>query len=167
MNSSNSEKVTCLAVGDPHFQVNNVTDAEELIKKVNKLVKQLHPTFVVILGDLLHTHEKVHTTPFNIATRLIITLARKVQVFLIIGNHDYVNNQQYLTNKHPFNSFKKIENVTVCDHVVLRTINGMKFIFCPFLVLIFNSFKTSNILFCCSELTPYMVSSVTSLSLFI
>ncbi len=82
-------KVTCIAVGDPHFQVNNVLDAEELIVKVNKLVEQLQPTFVVILGDLLHTHEKIHITPFNLATRLITSLAHKVQVFLIIGNHDY------------------------------------------------------------------------------
>lgn len=87
--SDGTDKVTCLAIGDPHFQVNNVIDAEDLIKKVNKLVIQLQPTFVVILGDLLHTHEKIHITPFNLATKLITSLARKVQVFLIIGNHDY------------------------------------------------------------------------------
>nr|QBK87127.1 MAG: DNA repair exonuclease [Marseillevirus LCMAC201] len=87
--TSTENKVTCLAIGDPHFQVKNILDAEELIKKVNKLVTQLQPTFVVILGDLLHTHEKIHVSPFNTATRLITSLARKVLVFLIIGNHDY------------------------------------------------------------------------------
>jgi len=130
--SNGSKKVTCLAVGDPHFQVNNVHDAEELILKLNKLVEQLQPTFVVILGDLLHTHEKIHVTPFNLATRLITSLSRKVHLFLIIGNHDYQNNQQFLTDKHAFNSFKKIKNITVCDHVILRTINHMKFVFCPY-----------------------------------
>jgi predicted phosphodiesterase len=80
---------TCLAIGDPHFQVNNVVNTEELIKKVSTLVKKVKPTFVVILGDLLHTHEKIHVTPFNLATRFITELARRVPVFLIIGNHDY------------------------------------------------------------------------------
>lgn len=275
------EKITCLAIGDPHFQVNNVPDAQELIEKVNNLVEEQQPTFVVILGDLLHTHEKIHTTPFNLATKFITSLARKVHVFLIIGNHDYCfgenvqvmkfdgtpilsqnikmgdilmgddflprtvisttngckqlytistfdselhpfqvtcdhllslikfdennykyidisaeefynlnqnekikyklytatkirktiayltydinvvpseignyygwtvdgnnkfllfdntvvhncNNQQFLTNRHPFNSFKRIANVTVCDRVIARNICGLKFVFCPY-----------------------------------
>ena len=130
--TNGEERVTCLAVGDPHFQVNNVPDAEDLIKKVNALVEQLQPTFVVILGDLLHTHERIHVTPFNLATRFVTSLARKVQVYLIIGNHDLQNNQQFLTSNHAFNSLKKIENVTVCDRVVLRKMNGMKFVFCPY-----------------------------------
>ena len=130
--SQKTTKVTCIAVGDPHFQVGNATDSRELIKKLNRLVKQLKPTFVVILGDLLHTHEKVHVTPFNLATELVTSLASKVPVYLIIGNHDYQNNSQFLTCNHPFNSFKEIVNVTVCDHVVVRDIGNMKFVFCPY-----------------------------------
>lgn len=124
--------VSVLVIGDPHFQVNNVTETKELIDKINLAVDRLKPTFVVILGDLLHTHEKIHVTPFNLASKLITTLAEKVKVFLIIGNHDLLNNQQFLTSNHAFNSFKKFDNVTVCDRVIVKIIENEKFVFCPF-----------------------------------
>lgn len=124
--------VTCLAIGDPHFQINNVIETEELIAKVVAVTEQLQPTFVVILGDLLHTHEKIHTTPFNLATKFINAIAKLVPVYLIIGNHDYISNQQFLTTNHPFNSFKRVKNVTVCDRVIIREIKGYKFVFCPY-----------------------------------
>lgn len=124
--------ITCLAVGDPHFQVKNVPDAEELIKKLQKLVQSLKPTFVVLLGDLLHTHEKIHVVPFNLATTLITSLAEMTPVYLIIGNHDLINHEQFLTENHAFNSFKEVHNVTVCDNVIVREIGDKKFVFCPY-----------------------------------
>jgi DNA repair exonuclease SbcCD nuclease subunit len=81
--------VTCLAIGDPHFQTNNVLETEELIRKIHIVVDNMKPDFVVILGDLLHTHEKIHVIPLNMATKLITTLAEKVKTYLLIGNHDY------------------------------------------------------------------------------
>ncbi len=125
-------KVTCLAIGDPHFMITNVIDSKALTSKVNKLVEKLQPTFVVILGDLLHTHEKVHVTPLKLVTQFVVSLSRKVQVFVIIGNHDLINHSQFLTNNHPFNSFKKLDNIVICDRVVMRKIGGLKFVFCPY-----------------------------------
>jgi DNA repair exonuclease SbcCD nuclease subunit len=83
------KEINCIAVGDPHFQVSNVEETKELIKKLNILVEKIYPDFIVILGDLLHTHEKIHTVPFNLATKLLISLSKKVPVYLLIGNHDY------------------------------------------------------------------------------
>ena len=124
--------VTCLAIGDPHFQTSNLEQTDQFIEKINELVIKLDPTFVVILGDLLHTHEKIHVVPFNKATTLITSIAEKVPVFLIIGNHDLINHSQFLTTNHGFNSFKKIDNVTVCDKVKIKHFQGMKFVFCPY-----------------------------------
>lgn len=125
-------QTTCLAIGDPHFQVSNVLDAKELINKCEMLVNQLKPTFVVILGDILHTHEKIHVTPFNLATDLITRMSKLTHTFVLIGNHDYCNNSQFLTSRHPFNSFKDIANVTVCDRVVSCMIGNEKYIFTPY-----------------------------------
>lgn len=125
-------QTTCLAIGDPHFQISNVLDAKDLINKCEMLVNQLKPTFVVILGDILHTHEKIHVTPFNLATELITRLSKLTHTFVLIGNHDYCNNSQFLTSRHPFNSFKNIDNVTVCDCVVSCTIGREKYIFTPY-----------------------------------
>lgn len=124
--------INCIVVGDPHFQVNNINECDELIIKLNKLIEKIQPTFIVILGDLLHTHERIHVDPLNKAIKLLISLSLKIEVFLLIGNHDYCNNQQFLTKNHPFNSLKKIENIIICDRVITREYNNKKFIFCPY-----------------------------------
>lgn len=125
--------VKCLAIGDPHFQVSTIPQAEILIEKLHYLVDNLQSLdFVVILGDLLHTHEKIHVAPLKTATHLIVSLAEKIPVYLIIGNHDQINNQQFLTENHAFNSFKKIAGVIVCDTVVIHIIKGQQFCFCPY-----------------------------------
>jgi DNA repair exonuclease SbcCD nuclease subunit len=126
------KQIRCLAIGDPHFQVNNATDCKELIEKLHLAVQELQPDFVVVLGDLLHTHEKVHIVPLKLATELITRLAQLVPVWLLIGNHDMINHCQFLTDNHPFNSFKKINNVVVCDRVKVFKTQGFKFVFCPF-----------------------------------
>lgn len=123
---------TCIAIGDPHFQVNNVKQVVEFIDKVVNVVIEKKPTFVVVLGDLLHTHERVHTTPLNLATQFIERLSKQCKTFLIVGNHDYCNNQQFLSDSHPFNAFKSIPNVVVCDHVVVEKFNGRSFLFLPY-----------------------------------
>lgn len=124
--------VSCLAIGDLHFTVSNIAQAKELITKIDKLVKQVAPTFIVLLGDTLHTHEKIHIAPLKMATKFITLLASKLPVYIIIGNHDYINNSQFLTDNHSFNSFKKIKNVVVCDKPKDKTIGGHHFVFCPY-----------------------------------
>lgn len=132
MDKLDTDATTCIAVGDPHFTTSNIVDAQALISKVNLLVDQLKPTFVVLLGDILHTHEKIHVTPLKLATEFITSLAKKVPVFVIIGNHDYCNNQQFLTDSHAFNAFKNIANVTVCDRPIVYEHAGNKFVYCPY-----------------------------------
>ena len=78
--------VTCLAIGDPHFMTSNVKDTEEYINKLTSLTKSLKPTFIVILGDLLHKHEKIDVSPFNMAQKLIEQLSKHAPTFLIIWN---------------------------------------------------------------------------------
>jgi DNA repair exonuclease SbcCD nuclease subunit len=124
--------VTCMAIGDPHFQAINVEEIKLYIKKVKAAVIEHSPTFIVILGDLLHTHEKIHETPLNLATLFISGLAKLCPVFLIIGNHDYCNNQQFLTSKHAFNAFKNKPNITICDKVVSATFGDHMFTFLPY-----------------------------------
>ena len=39
---------------------------------------------------------------------------------LLVGNHDYINNQQFLTNNHWMNAMKDWNNVTIIDKVIKR-----------------------------------------------
>lgn len=128
--------IKCLVIGDPHFIETNVEIIESFIKRIENLVKKHNPNFVVILGDLLHSFEKIHTLAFNLALKFIKTIAKLVPIYLIIGNHDLINNSQFLSENHGFNSLKDIYNITICDKVVTEIFlvgkREMKFLFCPY-----------------------------------
>lgn len=126
------ENVKALVIGDPHFQVSNIAEVEEFIRKTILIVQSNTFDFVVVLGDILHTHEKIHVIPFKLACRFLKLLSKYAPTFLIIGNHDYINNQQFLTDNHAFNSLKRWENITIVDRIRIKYYNGHKFVFCPY-----------------------------------
>ncbi len=59
-----------LFIGDPHFKVNNIEIIDEFI---HQCLEQLTPDIdiCVIGGDILHTHERLHTTALNKAINFI------------------------------------------------------------------------------------------------
>lgn len=122
----------CIVIGDPHFRVSNIEEVEVAMKETIRLVSRTKPTFVVILGDILHTHSVVHTQAHKRACTWIEALSHLCHVYLIIGNHDYINNTQFLTEEHIFVPLKLWPNVTVVDHVVAAHHDGCLFVFCPY-----------------------------------
>ncbi|GJQ10145.1 hypothetical protein GpartN1_g1936.t1 [Galdieria partita] len=104
-----------LLVGDPHFRVNNLNVCRDLVAFVARVVEEEKPDTVVILGDLLHDHSVVKTQAFDVACKWVHSLSLSVRVFLLVGNHDRINNQVYLTDEHPFFALSKMDNVTVVD----------------------------------------------------
>lgn len=77
-----------VAIGDQHFRVDNIEDATMFITKIKTLCEKESPELIILLGDLLHTHERLHTTPLNKAYELIDTLRQIAPVIVIVGNHD-------------------------------------------------------------------------------
>ena len=124
--------VTCLCIGDPHFQDSNMVDVATLTKNIIIYATKVKPDFIVCLGDILHTHEKIYVTPFKAATNFLYNLSRIAPTYLIIGNHDYKNNSQFLTNNHAFNALKKWDNMYIVDNVLVHEYGNQKFAFCPY-----------------------------------
>ena len=124
--------INVLLIGDQHFQVGNIPDVEVFIEKIERLVNETKPDFIVCLGDLLHTHERLHTIPLNKAFEFIDKLRKFAPVYSLIGNHDMCNHTQFLSENHWQNSLKKWENVVVVDKVISVTIKEMKFVFTPY-----------------------------------
>ena len=54
-----------LAIGDPHFRIDNIPEVEMFIEKIGKLANDKQPDLIICLGDLLHTHERIHTIPLT------------------------------------------------------------------------------------------------------
>lgn len=120
-----------LVIGDPHFK-GNISELKEYSEKVITEAKKLKLDAIVVLGDILDNHEHVNINIFNVAEKFIGDLSALAHTFLIIGNHDYVNNRQFLTDKHIFNPFKQWKNVTVVDEPIITTIKKKDFVFCPY-----------------------------------
>jgi DNA repair exonuclease SbcCD nuclease subunit len=122
----NMTKILC--IGDPHFRIDNVIEIDEFICKLLPLIDETKPDFVVVLGDLLHTHERLHTIPLNKAYEFIDKIRQKTKTFVLVGNHDYIQNQQFLTENHWMNSLKEWDNVVIVDKVIEYN----NFYFCPY-----------------------------------
>lgn len=123
-----------LFVGDPHFRTNNVELIPLFVSRIMDEVDKHSPHFVVVAGDLLHNHETINVEPLNLATDFLNLLRTKVRTFVLVGNHDYKNNQQFLTTNHWMNAMKPwdSEMLTIVDSVVDFGINEHTFLFVPY-----------------------------------
>lgn len=124
--------VKILAIGDPHFRVDNIKEVEEFTTRTVNLIRVEKPDFVVCLGDLLHTHERVHTFALNKAYDFIKQISDLAKIFVLVGNHDYIQNQQFLSTNHWMNAMKFWDNVEIVDSVISRRYSDLTFIFSPY-----------------------------------
>jgi DNA repair exonuclease SbcCD nuclease subunit len=124
--------VNVLFIGDPHFQVSNIQEVNMFLERIIKLATEKQPDIIIIAGDLLHTHERLHTDALNKAYELVDSMRKISKTYVLVGNHDYCNNQAFLTQNHWMNGMKEWDNTTIVDVVVSETIKNEKFIFVPY-----------------------------------
>ena len=117
-----------IAIGDPHFKTSNIDEVNLFLVRIEKLANEIEPDKIIILGDLLHEHERINTTPLNKAYDFVKKMSRIAPTIVIVGNHDLINNQQFLTQNHWMNAMKQWDNVRVCDDVFVEN----NFLYCPY-----------------------------------
>ena len=121
-----------LFIGDPHFQISNIPEVELFLERITNLATQKQPDIIVIAGDVLHTHERLHTIALNKAYELIDNMRKITKTYILVGNHDYISNSQFLTENHWMNGMKEWNNTVIVDKVIKLDINNEKFIFVPY-----------------------------------
>jgi DNA repair exonuclease SbcCD nuclease subunit len=122
-----------LVIGDPHFKYNSdASESEEYVKKIISIAQKHTPLFIVVLGDVLDTHEIVRVQPHKLAESLLEGLSNVAHTYVLMGNHDYINNSQFLTDNHVFGPFKKWPNLTIVDKVIGDAIEDKYFVFVPY-----------------------------------
>ena len=121
-----------ITVGDPHFKIDNIQEVELFIEKMEELAIKSKPDIIIILGDLLHTFERLHTTPLNKAYEFIEKMRKITLTYVLVGNHDYIQNQQYLTQNHWMNGMKEWDDVVIVDKVLSYRKDGVSLFFCPY-----------------------------------
>lgn len=120
-------------IGDPHFKSKNALETDEMCVKIYELVIQEKPDFIVVLGDVLDTHETIHVGPLCRATEFLHKLSKMSNhLIVLVGNHDRPNNSIFLTTDSPFNACKSWENTYIVDKVFTKTIKDKNFLFVPY-----------------------------------
>ena len=124
--------VKVLFIGDPHFQLNNLSELDSFIDQVCNIALEKQPNIIVVAGDLLHTHERLHTDVMNKAYRFVKKLSIITKTYVLVGNHDYTSNNQFLTTNHWMNGMKEWKNVVIVDKVICENILDKIFTFVPY-----------------------------------
>ena len=163
-----------IIIGDQHFKTNNIPEVELFIQKIEELVKKQEPDFIVLLGDLLDQHEKLHSVPLNKAYEFIDRMRNIAPTFVLVGNHDMLCNTIFLSPDHWLNALKEWKNVTIVDKVMRTEILGNQFIFCPYvfpgrfeealdtLCYDWRNDKTIKCIFCHQEFEGFKMGAIVS-----
>lgn len=123
-----------LCIGDVHIQTSNTVDIRFFIKNLIEYIETHSENIdmIILMGDILHTHERLHTIPFNIANELFEKLSKLKPLYVLVGNHDYINNSQFLSDNHWMNCFKNKENIHIIDKTTLCSHNNINIIMSPY-----------------------------------
>lgn len=125
-----------LCIGDPHFKTDNCEETNDFIKKLEEYIKNNLDTidYIIVLGDILHNHEKLHTSALNIATSFFKMLVsyKPNKVYCLVGNHDAISNTIFLTDNHWLNILKEWNTITVIDKPYKLNIENKFVVMCPY-----------------------------------
>lgn len=121
-----------LVVGDPHFRVDNISESEHFKLQVQNWLVEHPVDYIVVLGDILHSHEKIFTFAMNMALDFINMCSTFAPTYCLVGNHDATSNTIYCSDNHWLHVLTTIPNVTVVDKP--RWITGLtgQVLCCPY-----------------------------------
>lgn len=102
-----------LYITDLHIKIKNLNEIHTLIQTIET---SKNVSLVVIGGDVLN-RRNINRECYSEAEKLIKTCARIAMTYVLVGNHDYIDNNQFLTDKHWMNHIKEWPNVVIVDAV--------------------------------------------------
>ena len=160
-----------LFIGDPHIKTDNNEEVSILLLELQKKCESHNFDRIIIGGDLMHYHERIFTQALNKTLEFVIALSKYAPVDIIVGNHDMINNQQFLSSHHWMHVLSHLENVFVIDKPVLRKIDDFSFLICPYvfpgrfieaLETECKDWKTMNVIFAHQEFKGCKMGAIIS-----
>lgn len=128
------DRVTFITLGDPHFKFQDfyLQRVEEMGKQFIELCKKLRPDFIINLGDTLHDHRKIDMVAQVKAVQFMRELKEIAPLYVIIGNHDRINNSDFMSEYTPFEAMRDWPKTVIVDRVKTETIKNHRFYFVPY-----------------------------------
>jgi DNA repair exonuclease SbcCD nuclease subunit len=164
-----------LFIGDPHIKTDNHEEIDILILELKKICESNHFDHIIIGGDLMHYHERIFTQALNKSLEFVTCLSIFAPVHILVGNHDMINNQQFLTSNHWLNVFTHYKNVKIVEKpIVLKEKNKdstFTFLMCPYVYpgrfieaieTVSNDWKTYNVIFAHQEFKGCKMGAIVS-----
>jgi DNA repair exonuclease SbcCD nuclease subunit len=163
-----------LFIGDPHIKTDNHEEIDILISELKKICESNTIDQIIIGGDLMHYHERIFTQALNKSLEFVAFLATFAPVHVLVGNHDMINNQQFLTSHHWLNVFSQYKNVKIVDKpIVLKEKKDPTFTFlmCPYVYpgrfieaieTVSKDWKTYNVIFAHQEFKGCKMGAIVS-----
>ena len=119
-----------LVIGDTHFKVDNIQESEHFCLQVEKWLTTNPVNAIILLGDILHYHEKLETFALNLAVKFITMCGSLSPTYCLVGNHDATSNTIYCASNHWMNVLTHLPQVTVIDKPTW--IPHTKILCCPY-----------------------------------
>lgn len=150
----------CLVIGDLHFQDNGEVDFFNLfISKIDDLLATGKYDHVVLLGDVCHKFKHTDRATQTLVCSLFSTITKTAQLYVLVGNHDMDDSQQFLTENHILGPYKKWPKVTIVDRPIRKKIGRIVAVLCPYVpkgrlveALDTVEWKDANVILCHQEM---------------
>lgn len=117
--------------------MDNAEDVDRLIEKIGT-IKDVD--MALLAGDVLDKHERVNTQLMMKASDLFEALCNITEkTFVLVGNHDYIDNSQFCTAKHWMYSIKQFsssDRLVVVDRPMragITSSNGSGIVVAPYI----------------------------------
>lgn len=117
-----------LFIGDVHIKTDNSEEIDILMTEIERVCLEEKYDYIVVGGDVMHYHERLFTQCLNKSLYFLNKLSRIAYTYVLVGNHDYINNSEFLTENHWMNSLKTVNNLKIVDTVLEED----DFIMCPY-----------------------------------
>lgn len=113
--------MSTLLIGDPHYKKSNKDETEQMERAILEYLDgDIRIEKIVVLGDILDTHEKINLFAMKRAVDFLLSLSEHAPVYVIIGNHDRPSNDIFLTDEHSLYPLKWSSNdITIVDKVLI------------------------------------------------
>ncbi len=124
---------TILLFGDLHLRKGHLQQGSETVQEIVEKTRVCQPDIIVLLGDVLHTHDMVYVGAFRLLEELIDQLRTLAEVYVLVGNHDFINASENQTQEHPLGPFKKWEGVHIVDKAKIIRVSGHRILMTPYI----------------------------------
>jgi DNA repair exonuclease SbcCD nuclease subunit len=157
-----------LFIGDVHIKTDNSEEIDILIQEIDRICSEEKYDYIIVGGDVMHYHERLFTQCLNKSLFFLNKLSKITYTYVLVGNHDYVNNSEFLTENHWMNSLKKLDNIKIVDNVL----EFEDFILCPYvypgrfveaLETKTKNWMNKKIIFCHQEFKNCKMGAITSI----